>query len=85
MTIKINSIISNLKDNSSLVIGQQIFSNEILFDQDLSYAILGRINFLSFKFEEVDFTGSYLETSSFENCIFQNTIFYKCDFWKCTF
>ena len=58
MTIKINSIISNLEDNSPLVIGQQTFSNEILFDQDLSCAILCRIHFLNCEFEEVDFTGS---------------------------
>jgi uncharacterized protein YjbI with pentapeptide repeats len=85
MTIKINSIISNLEDNSPLVIGQQNFSNEILFDQDLSSDILGRINFLNCEFEEVDFTGSYFRTCSFENFIFKNTIFSKCDFWNCTF
>ena len=85
MIVKINNIISNLEDNSPLVIGKQTFSNEILFDQDLSCAILSKIHFLNCEFEEVDFTGSYFGTCIFENCTFQNTIFYKCEFWKCTF
>lgn len=85
MRIKINDIITNIDDNSRLVIGEKTFSNEILFDQDLSCAILGKIHFLNCEFEEVDFAGSCFGTCIFENCIFKNTIFYKCEFWKCTF
>jgi uncharacterized protein YjbI with pentapeptide repeats len=85
MIIKINSIILNLADNSPLVIGQQTFSNEIIFDQDISCAILGKIHFLNCEVEEVNFTGSSFGTCIFENCTFQEVNFIASDLQYCEF
>ena len=41
MSIKFNEILANLENTSDLVIGEQTFLNEIIFDEDLQSAILG--------------------------------------------
>ena len=83
----LKNIISTLKKGGDFKITYQNFSNEIIFQKNLSgtILILGEVKLSNCDFKEVDFTGSHFIDCNFENCKFHNTILHKCEFWNCTF
>ena len=45
------NILENLEEDNILELSEENFSNEILFNEYLQYAILGKTNFFNCKFE----------------------------------
>jgi uncharacterized protein YjbI with pentapeptide repeats len=82
---KFGVMIENLEEDETLVIGEEIFVNEIILDESLQCALLGTINFLEVDFQRIDFTGSTFVNCEFKNCRLKDVIFRKCDFWNVTF
>lgn len=81
----LKNIIATIQNDSALEISNQIFFNEILFENRFSAAILDQVNLSNCEFEKVELVGSHFRDCIFENCRFQNTLFRKCEFWSCTF
>lgn len=85
MTQTFNDILATLENSKSLEVGNQAFTNEIIFDQDLSMSVFWDLNFSNFNFSKVNFSGSYFTDCKFENCTFDKTILRKCEFTDSTF
>jgi len=85
MTQTFNDILATLENSKSLEVGNQAFTNGMVFDQDLSMSVLWDLNFSNFNFSKVNFSGSYFTDCKFENCTFEKTILRKCEFTDSTF
>lgn len=85
MGTNFQSIITEFDNNSTRKILGQTFSNESIVKQKLFCTSITNIEFKNCRFENVNFTGSYLKTCIFNNCSFRQTIFHKCEFWDCSF
>jgi uncharacterized protein YjbI with pentapeptide repeats len=89
------SIISAFQNDSGLEIRNRTFSNEIIFDDRISRAILDRVNLSNCKFESVDLINNSFLDCTFENCEilgsevtkvdFDETIFRNCQFQRANF
>ena len=81
----LQNIIKELRQGSSLVLGNENFSNEIILNQSVQSSILGDITFYKVDFRNVNFIGSHLVACNFKNCLFDNVLLVKCEVWNCTF
>ena len=70
----------NLEEHGDLIIGDQTFSNQIIFDEGIQCSIFGTLTFLEMDFKKIDFTGS-----SFWNLIFENFQIQKSDVTRASF
>jgi len=78
-------IIAKLDSCKNLEIIDQAFSNEIVFDQDLSMSFFCDLKFENFNFGKVNFSGSCFRDCEFENCRFEKIVMRKSEFTECTF
>ena len=85
MTQTFNDILATLENSKSLEVGNQAFTNGMVFDHDLSMSVFWDLNFSNFNFSKVNFSGSYFTDCKFENCTFEKTILRKCEFTDSTF
>ncbi len=85
MNNKFKNIIENLKEEEHLILGDQTFVNERIFDASIQCSIFGTLAFFEVDFQEIDFTGSTIVNCQFKNCRFKDVTFRKCDFWNSTF
>ena len=85
MNYQFQNILDNLEEGNTLELTEENFSNEILLNEYLQCAILGKINFFNCDFESIDFTGSTFVACKFNNCRVKNTTFRKSQFWNSTF
>lgn len=79
------SIISAFQNDSGLEIRNRTFSNEIIFDDRISRAILDRVNLSNCKFESVDLINNSFLDCTFESCKFEDVSFHKSEFFGCIF
>ena len=79
------SIISAFQNDSGLEIRNRTFSNEIIFEDRISRAILDRVNLSNCKFESVDLIKNSFLNCTFENCKFEDVSFHKSEFFGCIF
>ena len=85
MKNKLETIIENLEEEQTLMLGDQTFLNEIISDESVQCSVLGKITFFEVDFKRIDFTGSTFVNCEFKNCRFKDVILRKCDFWNLTF
>jgi len=85
MKNKLETIIENLEEEQTLILGDQTFLNEIISDESVQCSVLGKITFFEVDFKRIDFTGSTFVNCEFKNCRFKDVILRKCDFWNLTF
>ena len=85
MQNKLKNIIEKFQNDGNLVISNQNFLNEIIFESIFSVAIFDQVSISNCKFEEAQFLGSHFRHCTFKNCKFEDVIFYKSEFWGCTF
>lgn len=85
MSNKLQLIIENKENDKQVVISGETFLNQSLNDQYVQDALIGAVNFINIRFENIDFTASTFTNCNFENCTFKNVCFRKCDFWNLIF
>lgn len=69
------ALVLNLQNNNykCLLIHGLTFSKENIVNYTLQCSVLDKVIFFNCYFEEVDFTGPYFATCTFENCDFNET------------
>jgi uncharacterized protein YjbI with pentapeptide repeats len=85
MQKKFEEIVENLEENEPLMIGDQTFLNQIIFDLCIPCSILGTVTFFEVDFKRVDLNGSTFINCQFKNCRFKDVLLRKSDFWNTTF
>lgn len=80
MTNTLQNIIRELKEGNHLELGNEHFSNEIIFNESVQCSILGDITFFNLDFRNVDLTGSHVVACDFKNCNFINVNLIASDF-----
>nr|YP_010283223.1 hypothetical protein MKU01_pgp151 [Psammodictyon constrictum]ULD16342.1 hypothetical protein [Psammodictyon constrictum] len=85
MQDKLKNLIERFQNDGDLVIRNQNFLNEIIFESIFSVAVFDQVSISNCKFEEAQFLGSHFSHCIFKNCRFQNSLLRKCEFWGCTF
>ena len=85
MTIKLETIIENLKDDEALVLANHTYFEESILDEFLHCTIFIELHFFDSNFTEIDFFDSDIMSCTFENCKFNDVTFRDCEFWNSTF
>lgn len=85
MQNRLKNLIERFQNDGNLVIRNQNFLNEIIFESIFSVAVFDQVSISNCKFEEAQFLGSHFCHCIFKNCRFQNSLLRKCEFWGCTF
>ena len=85
MQNKLKNLIERFQNDGNLVIRNQNFLNEIIFESIFSVAVFDQVSISNCKFEEAQFLGSHFRHCIFKNCRFQNSLLRKCEFSGCTF
>lgn len=85
MKENLENIISAFQNDSGLEIRTRTFSNEIIFNDRISRAILDRVNLSNCKFESVDLINNSFLDCTFEGCKFEDVTFHKSEFCDCIF